>query len=498
MGSAPRLVLVLVVGAAGLLASGYYPSQNFVYDYAWTPGGSTAPWHANGGAAFGSSSITFSSGGSIIYTATVSGTNSNDYEVESQFSPASGANYVHFLRAGSTTVQAGSGSYISVELNVAAYTGSPASVAAVLNLKQCVSGTVTTLASANVAVTPGSANTLRSVVFETGLVVYVDGQPVSLPTIPQTTASPGVGAYGATPGSFTQVAIGHHNTVVPLAINAEPVASSVLPSSVSLAWPATVDDASGIGMYFYKVRRNGLTIGLGPTTEFTDDTAQASTTYTYTIYPYDQHNNANTTSDLTFNVTTPPAGDIDPRRIGVQKNGSYWGGGGEQIDTLSGNLNYTIPTITLQMRAGQKIPLNLSYNSQNWRQDSGYNWQLGDDRGYGFGWTLQFGSLTPYYVSVWDAPDHYVFTDSTGAQYALNVNNNNVWSSSQSVYVWFDATANLLHFTDGSFWVMGCTSGGTEADFGTMYPTTMEDSNGNQLSRAHDNLAWTKPLRGIP
>jgi hypothetical protein len=140
--------------------------------------------------------------------------------------------------------------------------------------------------------------------------------------------------------------------------------------------------------------------------------------------------------------------------------------------------------ITAQLRAGQKLPLGLSYNSQNWRQDSGYNWQLGTDTGYGFGWTVQFGSLTPYYSAMYSSPDHYVFTDGTGAQYRLNVNNNNVWSSSQSVYVWFDATANRLHFADGSFWVMGCTSGGTEADAGTMYPTTIEDSNGNQTITA--------------
>jgi len=39
-----------------------------------------------------------------------------------------------------------------------------------------------------------------------------------------------------------------------------------------------------------------------------------------------------------------------------------------------------------------------------------------------------------------------------------------------------------LYFRDGSFWVLGCTSAGTEQDAGTMYPTVMEDTNGNQLS----------------
>ncbi len=37
------------------------------------------------------------------------------------------------------------------------------------------------------------------------------------------------------------------------------------------------------------------------------------------------------------------------------------------------------------------------------------------------------------------------------------------------------------YFNDGSFWLMNCTSAGTEWDAGTMYPTQIEDSNGNQI-----------------
>jgi hypothetical protein len=180
-------------------------------------------------------------------------------------------------------------------------------------------------------------------------------------------------------------------------------------------------------------------------------------------------------------VTTPPAQDVDPRRTGVHKNGSYWGGGGEQIDTLSGNVNFALPLLTTQQRTGQQFPLGLSYDSQNWRQDSSFNWQLGNDTGYGFGWKLQFGSVTPYYNQDWVVVDHYVFTDGSGADYRLDVYNGYVWSSSQSAYVWFDASVGRLHFSDGSFWEMGCMSGGLEQDAGTMYPNVLEDSNGNQI-----------------
>jgi hypothetical protein len=193
-------LLLLAVGASSLVEGAYtgaYPSPYFAYDYTWTPGASTTPWKANGGASFGSSSVTFGSGGSIIYTATVSGTNSNDYEVESQFSPASGANYVH--SAGQPDDRSGR----KRELRIA---------------------------------------------WETNLRVFLDGQLVWGTEIPQTGGNPGVGAYGSTPGAFTQVAIGRPDTVDPNPINTEPVTSSIFPTSVSLAWPATTDDSAGIAL----------------------------------------------------------------------------------------------------------------------------------------------------------------------------------------------------------------------------------------------------------
>jgi hypothetical protein len=190
-----------------------------------------------------------------------------------------------------------------------------------------------------------------------------------------------------------------------------------------------------------------------------------------------------------------PAITTDPRRTGIYSTGSYWGGGGEQIDTLSGNLNFSLPLLTAQGRTGWTVPVGLTYNSQNWRQDTGANLKLGGDVGYGFGWQMQLGSITPYTTVTQSATaiDHYVYTDSTGAQYQLNYNSNGVWwSSSQSVYVWFDSNANRLHFRDGTFWVMGCTSSSGEADADTMYPTTVEDVNGNQV------LIVYGPGAGIP
>ena len=105
----------------------------------------------------------------------------------------------------------------------------------------------------------------------------------------------------------------------------------------------------------------------------------------------------------------------------------------------------------------------MNYNSQVWRLDSGGTWNLGYDIGYGYGWRLQAGSITP----IWSGPytiDHYVFIDSSGAEYSLNVNTGGIWTSQEGIYLAYDATAQKLRFTDGSFWLMGCESASNEAD----------------------------------
>jgi RHS repeat-associated protein len=168
----------------------------------------------------------------------------------------------------------------------------------------------------------------------------------------------------------------------------------------------------------------------------------------------------------------------DPRRIGVRPTGSYWGASGEEIDLVSGNLNFWLPLLTLKPRGGADIPFGLSYNSQNWRQNSSGTTNLGQDVGYGYGWKLQAGSILPVYSG--STIDHYVYSDSTGAQYRLDQNTGNVWASREGIYVSYDANANRVYFPDGSFWVMGNTSGPNEADAGTRYPTVIEDRNGNQ------------------
>ena len=153
-----------------------------------------------------------------------------------------------------------------------------------------------------------------------------------------------------------------------------------------------------------------------------------------------------------------PSSTPEGRRVGVRGTGVYWGASPENIDVRSGNLSFALPVLTAQGRAGLNAVFNLSYNSQNWRNYSGSNWKFDSDVGYGFGWRLLAGSITPVWNPGGMTAAYFLFMDSTGAEYRLDQNNSNVWSSKDSIYVYFDANTNILHFRNGSSWYFGCVS----------------------------------------
>jgi len=275
------------------------------------------------------------------------------------------------------------------------------------------------------------------------------------------------------------VDLGPYDNVAPNPLTTQTLGTSVFPTRVDMQWQAVLDNPTGTGIAYYEVFRNGALIGETTVPIYQDSAVAASTAYSYTISAVDFHWNS---TSMAFNITTPPAGAIEAREIGVRPTGAYWGGAGEQIDMRSMNLNLTVPLVKAVGRGSWGVGFNLMYNSQNWRQDPGGTWNLGRDVGYGYGWQLQVGSITPVYAGYYTF-DHWVFTDGTGAEYKLNnLGANGVWTSSESVFVWFDTNTNRLYFRDGSFWVFSCISGGSEQDAGTYYPTMMEDTNGNQLS----------------
>ncbi|HWB99348.1 MAG TPA: hypothetical protein VG672_21715, partial [Bryobacteraceae bacterium] len=406
----------------------------YSYDFTGLP--SSSGWTANGTVDHDySSGIDFyEDSGSFIYqpavsTETVGGItgSANDYEVSMTLSTPS-STVIEFLRASSNAMRSNgyaAGSFISVE-----YTSGT------IAIKQSVSGTLTQLGSVTVGYS-GSTQTLRSVIWGTTLWVFLNNQLVLTNTsLPATSGQPGIGGflsnddYWAT--NITTVSIGHHDIAPPIAPNQSSLRASILPASVSLAWEGVPDDSVGVGVYRYNVLRNGTALtNIVGTPVLTDSTVTAGSTYTYTITAVDFH--GNTTPPVSYTAVVPTAG-IDPRRTGTYVTGSYWGGGGEQVDTLSGNLNFSIPLLKPMGRTGWSVSVGLSYNSQNWVQDGGVNWSLGTDTGYGYGWTLQIGSVTPYYAGWTSGVDHYVFTDGSGASYRLDQNNGGIWTSLQGLY----------------------------------------------------------------
>jgi hypothetical protein len=339
---------------------------------------------------------------------------------------------------------------------------------------------------ATTAVPCSNGMVVRAIMKGSNLSVLVNNQlylSVSDSSLP--TGMPGVGFPAGGTGSssvfsISQVSIGPIDRIAPSVPSTQQATVLTLPNRVDAQWQGAMDDPNGVGVELYSITRNGSPWITVPSPEFTDETVAPGTTYQYGISACDYHGNCSGSS--TLSVTTAPAGTIDSRRVGVRPDGTYWGGAGEQIDTRSGNLSFSVPLLKAVGRGGSSVGFALNYNSQLWRQSNGVTWQLGHDVGYGLGWQLLAGSITPYWSGYFTV-DHYIFRDSTGAEYNLSVNNNGTWTSAESgVYVGYNAAANQLYFTDGSFWQMGSISSGLENDAGTRYPTVIEDRNGNQIT----------------
>jgi hypothetical protein len=436
-------------------------------------------WTQNGTLTAGAGGLTSAdaNGGSLISRVAVpDGT--SDYEVAMTLNLASsGGSYIAYVKA-SPDARLGpvtTGTFYAMEL--ANPTVTATACTSTLNIWKSINGSLTLLAQTTVRCHNGMV--LRAIGRTGTTSILVDNVFYGwTPDTSLTSGQAGVGVRGAPAGNAVSlVRLGPIDRTPPSSVSAQTVKSSVFSNSVQLQWQTPPDDPNGTGVIrFDAVPSSGIPNGYS-SPEIIDTAVSPSTTYNYPIYAIDAHFNYASPTSIT--VTTPPAGAVDPRRVGVRPTGSYWGGMGENIDLLSGNLNFTLPLLQAQGRGGWKLPINLTYNSQNWRQDPA-TWNLGADVGYGYGWKLLAGSLTPYWGGYFYAR-YYIFTDASGAEYRLDVYNNGVWTSKDSIYVSYDSNTNRLYFNDGSFWVMGCTSAGTEQDAGTMYPTLLQDSNGNQI-----------------
>jgi hypothetical protein len=380
-----------VYGASGTAIALTCPvnAPGYVYDHTETAFTTTtnSTWQVNGTPPTLSGGFTnaSSSGSAVIYKPAVPGV-ANDYEVKMTLTLLSaGGIYASYLRASSNTqTSPNTGTFYDLALMNPTPGGT-----GTLSLYQVISGTSTLLASTSVPCHNGM--TVRGVMGQNGIfLAYVDNwQYIWLGGITGiASGQPGFGVQSAPAGNaISEGDIGHLDTVAPSAPNMASLALSTAPTRVDMQWAGTPDDANGTGVAMYGIFRNNTLIDWVINPEYEDNSVSASTSYTYYIIACDFA--INCTAGTAFNVTTPPAGSIDPRRVGITALAPMWGGTGENIDVRSGNLNYTIPLVKPVGLGGLSVPINLSYNSQFWRQESGTTWRLLNPTGNGVGWMVQ-------------------------------------------------------------------------------------------------------------
>ncbi|MGC4052292.1 MAG: RHS repeat-associated core domain-containing protein [Paludibaculum sp.] len=319
---------------------------------------------------------------------------------------------------------------------------------------------------------------MRAVTTQSGVLVYLDNVlklgPIVTPFPSFNNAGLAVTGMAELGNGFLSADLGALDSTPPNSVSGSSIVVSAQPTSVGLSWAGASD--SGTGTARYVIYRNGTYLTETAGTSITDATVTPTATYTYGLYAVDFHNNWSSVTNKI--VTVPTTSGPEWMRRGLRSTNSYWGGEGENIGLFSGNLNFSLPLITAVGRNGWKLPLGLSYNSQNWKQDQSGTYNSGQDIGYGYGFIMTPGKIKPSYsdsVTI----HHYTYTDPTGAEYHLDVNETGKWRTKEGPLVRFEASTQKLWFPDGSYWCFYGLSGGNEADAGTMYPTDLYDRNGN-------------------
>jgi hypothetical protein len=381
----------------------------YVYDFPSLLNPYTASqWTSNGTISASNNMVSSSGSGSLIFNPTVPGI-SNSYEVRATLTLATGGGiYEIYLRATSNAHGSpATGTTYYVKVKDPTFSGTVCT--ATLEVGKMISAVTTALQSNTVPCANGMV--IRAVMTQTNyILVYLNNLLyASVYDTSISSGQPGVDVdEGGSGQGFSTIDIGHLDTVAPNPVTS--VTGTAFTDRLDLQWPATTDSPNGIGIAYYTIWRNSTQVGETTSTNFSDFGATANNTYAYQVQAVNYHWDTASTSQ---NITVP-ATVIDPREVGVRPTGSYWGGGGEQIDMRSGNLNFTVPMLKGVGRGSWSVGFNLTYNSQNWRQDTAGTWQLGLDTGYGYGWRFQAGSLTPLYSSAWVLAG-YLFIDAPPA-----------------------------------------------------------------------------------
>jgi len=240
---------------------------------------------------------------------------------------ASGGTYVTYLRSSSSALAANgnTGTFYAIQVQNPTFSQGGAACTATLLIGKSVAGSVTTLWGSTIAC--HSVMAVRTVVNTANnyILVYVDNRALGFAADSAIqTGQPGIGVIAAPAGNvIAEAGLGPLDHVAPQQVNPQSVSASSFANRVDLTWQGAADDANGTGVAFYWVFRNGVYVGEVPNAAYTDSTVSPRATYTYGFAPVDYHVNSAPGGSIT--VTTPPAGSVDPRQVGVRPTGAYWG-----------------------------------------------------------------------------------------------------------------------------------------------------------------------------
>jgi YD repeat-containing protein len=459
----------------------YYYTDNFTSL-------NTSNWYTNGPVSASSTGLTVTTGvGGSTVSKVVVPDGTSDYEATMTVHLPAGmygwnTSYSLMARASSdamvgspaSTGISPSGSFYAFSMSSPSWDGTSGNATFIL-MKKVPNAGLTTITSFPFACHDGMTMTL--IVKGSSITMGIDS--AWWYTITDSDITSGMAGVSLVPAAGTRISsvqLGAIDRVAPNAVASGSLKTSASPLAVDLQWAAATDNAGGSGVIGYQISRDGVYLGATISLAYTDETVTTTSGTTYSIVAYDRHGNTSTATTTTVAVPSSP---VDARRTGVRPTGAYWGAAGEQIDVMSGNLNFALPVGAPKSRGGWGATFMLSYNSQMWRQDSSGSWLLGRDVGFGLGWRLQAGSIFPVIYN--GSLMYLIFTDATGAEYRLYDDSNWIFRSREGLHLWMDWGAATLWFPDGGHWYMYAQSSGLEADAGTLYPTSMNDGNGNWM-----------------
>ena len=376
-------------------------------------------WATSGAVAASSGGLTAANaaGGSLISKVPIPD-GSSEAEIDMTLAlKSSGGSYTEFLQASTDArTAAATGNYLAFEMQNPIVNPVTKSCSATFVLLQGVGGSINAIAGFEHSCADGM---VMKMAVHGGTVLLWPNQPTPMEfqIAANGAGAPGIGAYGTPAGNgISLVQLGAIGRATPVAVNQQKLTASVFRKRVELHWPAVAASAVSPGIASYWIYRDGAYLGRTTGVNFWDESVAIGATYNYSLVAVDQHFNASAGATLSVTVPSaavvtpapnlkivgvtkaPPAlphamerpeaasgtpggnsgNGMDPRRVGVRPAGGYWGGGGENIDAASANLNFTLPLIKPQARGGWSVKLALSYNSQLWRRDASGTYVLGN------------------------------------------------------------------------------------------------------------------------